>query len=75
MANKKFDYRVTQDGETWSAAIVRRVTARKTGVSKRQGGFATEAEAQQWGETELKKFVENLRERNKNRKANSEKRG
>lgn len=62
---KKFDYRVTQDGTTWSAAIVRRVTARKTAVSKSQSGFATESEAQTWGETELKTFVENLRARNK----------
>lgn len=62
---KKYDYRVIPGDAGWSAEIIRRVTARKTIVSKRQDGFATEAEAQSWGESELKSFAENLNERNK----------
>ncbi|GAA4881420.1 DUF3622 domain-containing protein [Ferrimonas pelagia] len=62
---KKYDFRVTEKGGKWSAAIVRKVTARRTAVSKKQGGFATEAEAISWGETELKAFLESLTERNK----------
>ena len=49
-ATKKYDYRITQDDEQWVAEITRRATAKKTLVSKRQAGFATEAEAEQWGE-------------------------
>lgn len=62
---KKYVYRVVQDKTTWTAEIVRRVTAKKTVVSKSQGGFATESEAQAWGESELKSFSQNLNDRNK----------
>ena len=62
---KKYVYRVVQDKTTWTAEIVRRVTAKKTVVSKSQGGFATEHEAQAWGESELKSFSQNLNDRNK----------
>jgi len=64
---KKFDFRVEQDGSQWKAEIIRRVTSKKTTVSKHQGGFATEAEAQAWGENELKLFSKNLETRNKHR--------
>ena len=64
---KKYCYRVLQDDTHWATEIVRRVSARKTVVSKHQGGFATESEAQQWGESELKLFLNNLQERNKRR--------
>lgn len=63
----KYEYQVTQENDSWAAAITRRATATKTVVSKSQGGFATEAEAQAWGEKELKLFVQNLSERNKRR--------
>ena len=36
-------------------------------VSKQQDGFATEADAQAWGETELKSFLHQLEQRNKRR--------
>ncbi|GIU19582.1 DUF3622 domain-containing protein [Shewanella sp. MBTL60-007] len=61
---KKYDFRVVADGATWTAQITRRQTARKIVVSKSKQGFATEAEAQAWGETELKSFLENLIKRN-----------
>lgn len=63
--NKKYDYRIIQDGTSWSVEIIRRVTTKKTAVSKSQQGFATEAEAKGWAEKELKSFLENLAERNK----------
>lgn len=63
--NKKYDCRVTQEGASWTAEIVRRVTSKRTAVSKSQDGFATEAEAQAWGEKELKSFLDNLADRNK----------
>jgi hypothetical protein len=61
---KKFDYRVVQDNGSWCAEIVRRASARESVVSKRQNGFATEAEAQAWGERELLNFVQHLKNRN-----------
>lgn len=61
---KKYDFRVVADGATWTGQITRRQTARKIVVSKAKKGFATEAEAQAWGETELKSFLENLIKRN-----------
>ncbi|ACA85000.1 DUF3622 domain-containing protein [Shewanella woodyi] len=61
---KKFDFRIVQDKDVWAAEITRRMTARKTIVSKRKTGFATEAEATAWGEKELKSFLDNLMERN-----------
>ncbi len=61
---KKFDCRIVQDNDVWAAEITRRMTARKTIVSKRKTGFATEAEATAWGEKELKSFLDKLVERN-----------
>lgn len=66
-SGKKYDYRVVQDGSRWTAEITRRMTSKKTVVSKSQGGFATESEAQEWGQKELKTFSRNLNERNRRR--------
>jgi len=63
--NKKYDYRVVKGKTDWTAEIVRRVTSKKTNVSKSQDGFASEAEAKAWGEKELPAFLENLTKRNK----------
>lgn len=68
MANeKKYDYRVVPDKAAWAAEITRRATSKKIVVSKRQAGFSTEAEAQAWGQGELKAFLKNLNERNQRR--------
>ncbi|NRB24158.1 DUF3622 domain-containing protein [Shewanella sp.] len=61
---KKFDFRIVQDKQVWAAEITRRMTARKTIVSKRKTGFATEAEASAWGEKELQSFLDKLMLRN-----------
>ncbi len=63
--NKKYDYRVVQGKKHWIVEITRRVTSKKTVVSKSQDGFATEADAKAWGEKELVSFLENLTKRNK----------
>jgi hypothetical protein len=67
--SKKYHYQVIQDGKSWSTEILRRVTAKTTVVTKRQDGFASEAEAQTWGQetvaTLLKKT--NLGEMSKRR--------
>ena len=64
---KKYDVRVVQDKKTWTAEIIRHITSKKTVVSKSQVGFVLEADAQGWGEKELKSFLQNLNERNKRR--------
>ena len=55
--SKKYDYRVLEDNDAWTAEITRRVTSRVTVVSKGKGGFATEAEAQAWGQAEVEAFL------------------
>ena len=62
---KKYDCRVAQDDAGWTAEITRRVTSKRTMVSKSQDGFATESEAKAWGEEALASFLKNLEERNK----------
>ncbi len=64
---KKYDYRVVQDDSGWAVEITRQITSRKTVVSKRQDGFASESDAQAWAEKELKVFVQQQSERNKRR--------
>lgn len=64
MTSKKYESRVTQVEDSWKAEIVRRVSARKSNVSKKQAGFATEAEAQTWADAELAKFLDNQGQRN-----------
>ncbi|RLA19910.1 MAG: DUF3622 domain-containing protein [Gammaproteobacteria bacterium] len=56
-----------QDAETWRAEITRRVSSKRSTVSKSQDGFATEAEAKKWAEEELKAFLKKLNEQNKRR--------
>ena len=62
---KKYDYKVTLNDSTWSAEIIRQVTASKTVVSKSQDGFATETEANEWAKAELAEFLKQLKEKNK----------
>lgn len=68
MANsKKYTFQVKEDRSSWSAKIIRRVSSQKTVVSKRQGGFSSEADAKAWAEKEIVSFFENLSARNKRR--------
>lgn len=64
---KKYEYRLVQDNTSWTAEIVRRITSKKTVVSKSKSGFTSESDAQEWGQKELKLFLQNLTERNKRR--------
>ncbi len=65
--SKKYDYQVTQDTSGWKAEIIRKKTSREMVVSKSQTGFSSEVEAQEWGQKELKSFVQILTEQNKQR--------
>ncbi len=62
---KKYDYRLVQDSDTWTTEITKRVTARKTTVTKRKKDFETQAQAKEWGETKLAEYVESLQQHNK----------
>ena len=64
---KKYDFNLVLVDGSWTAEIVRKITSKKTVVSKSQAGFASEAEAQVWAETELKGFLQNQIERNERR--------
>lgn len=67
--SKKYTYRLIEDGESWTAQVVRRVTSKKSVVTKSQNGFATDDEAESWGQAEVKALIKstNLTERNKRR--------
>lgn len=66
---KKYDYRIEQDGSDWRAEIIRKVTSKRTVVSKSQAGFTSEADARAWSEKELIGFLKHQSERNKRRRA------
>jgi hypothetical protein len=65
MTKGKYNSRIIENGATWTAEITRRISARKTGVSKSEEGFSSEAAAQAWVEKELPVFLKNLGEQNK----------
>jgi len=67
--SKKYDYRTSQQKDTWIAEIIRRASSKKTIVSKKQDGFKTEAEANEWAEKELVQFTAKQSEQNKRRAA------
>ncbi len=67
---KKFDFSIKQDGEQWNAQITRRISARKTTVSKQKKGFASEALATEWAKETLANFIENLQAGNKRKAEN-----
>lgn len=71
--SKKYDFQLIEKRNGWAAEIVRQITSRRTIVSKRQLGFATEAEAKEWAEKELVEFQKIQSERNKRRSASKRK--
>ncbi len=70
MSNKKYEIYTTEENNSWTGGVVRRVTARKTAITKSQQGFASEVEATAWAETELKALLKVLAERNERKKLN-----
>lgn len=62
---KKYDFRLIQEDNLWAAEIIRRASSDKTVVSKRQDGFATEAEAQAWAKSETAAFLKKYSEKDK----------
>jgi len=56
--SKQYDIRIVQDDTGWVAELIRRVTTKKTVVTKSQGGFTTESDAQAWGQDEVKTLTQ-----------------
>ena len=67
MAKGKYGSRILQEGTSWTAEITRKISSKRTGVSKTQDGFSSESEAQAWIEKELPVFLKSLGEQNKRR--------
>jgi len=65
--SKKYDARLSQEKDTWNAAIVRRASVKKTIVTKTQTGFKTKTEAKQWAKDELVLFTAKQSAQNKRR--------
>ncbi|MGH1373972.1 MAG: DUF3622 domain-containing protein [Cellvibrionaceae bacterium] len=67
MSQKKYQITLAEEDGSWSAAIVRKVSSRKSTITKSQDGFGNEAEASTWAEAELKALLKVLNERNQRR--------
>ncbi len=59
----RFDYRLVEKNNHWTAEITRKLTSQKIHVTKKKDDFITEKEADEWGRTELKRLVSKLNER------------
>ena len=58
--SKKYDYHIIEEDDDYSVQILRRVSAKKTHVTKQRGGFASREEAQAWGQAEAAALLKNM---------------
>ncbi len=76
MSSKKYQSEVLEENGQWIARINRRLSSRKSKVSKEQGGFSSEPEAQAWADDALSEFINTQQTANsrqsENRKLNDE---
>jgi len=70
MRKKKYQSEILQEGDRWTARITRQITSRKSIVSKQQGEFMSETEAQEWVQTNLAKFVDTQKNANSRQSVN-----
>ena len=74
--SKKYDYKVEQQGSTWSVQIIRKASKNKNVISKQQDDFTSVKEAKAWGEEQLLEFSSTMAKSNQrhgeHRKANDE---
>jgi len=68
----KFEYRLVEKDKTWIAEITRKVSARKTNVTKSKDNFASEKEATEWAKAELKALSTKVSERRRALKVEKE---
>jgi len=63
--NKKYAYQLEQIDTIWNARITRKVTSKKTVISKQKTGFSSESEAKDWAEKMLSEFTDTQSSSNK----------
>jgi len=68
----KFEYRLVEKDKTWTAEITRKVSARKTNVTKSKDSFASEKDATEWAKAELKALSTKVSERRRTLKVEKE---
>lgn len=76
MSSKKYQTEVLEENGKWTARITRKLSSKKSTVSKQQEGFATQAEAETWANDTLATFIDTQKTANnrqgENRKNNDE---
>lgn len=76
MSSKKYQSEVIEQNGQWLARINRRLSSRTSKVSKEQGGFSSESDAQAWADDALSEFINTQQTANsrqgENRKLNNE---
>lgn len=65
----KFETRLVEKDKTWTAEITRKISARKSKVTMSKGDFATEKDASDWAEAELKTLAGKVSKRRRDHKA------
>lgn len=66
--SKKYHCQTAQVGASWTAEVVRRVTAKTSVVTTSKTGFASEADALIWGQTEVAALLKNTNVKELNRR-------
>ena len=54
--SQKYTFNVQQQNDTWTAEIHRRISKKKSTISKKQANFPSQEAAQVWAEAELTGF-------------------
>ena len=68
MGQKKYQIHTTEQDGNWSASITRKVTTKKSSITKSQDGFSSEEAASAWAKTELETLLQVLAVRNQRHK-------
>jgi len=55
--NKKYDYQIEQRNSIWTAQITRKVTSKKTVISKEKTDFTSDADATKWAIKTIAEFT------------------
>lgn len=66
--NKKYELKIAQKNDNWSAKIIRKVSKHKTRVTLSKKGFSSESEAREWAEQEVQILLKKHYEKQKSKK-------
>lgn len=58
--SKKYSFNVIEDADGWRVEVLRRVSSKRSHISKQKDGFATQEAAQAWGEAEAAALLKNM---------------